>query len=113
MAIDTPPRIEIEAEVLEYIPNAMTDHFEGNRFAAFDAVALKVLKPADMANRRLIIYRPTPAAENSPWSQLGSRVTFHIAAEMITPGVVIFEPAIHDLSVKKNPEARDREAGND
>jgi hypothetical protein len=91
----------------------MTDHFEGNRFAAFDAVVLKVLKPADMANRRLNIYRPTPAAVNSPWSQLGSRVTFRIAAEMIAPEVIIFEPAIHDLSVKKNSEAQDREAGND
>lgn len=99
--MDTLSRIEIEAEILEYIPNAMTDHFEGNRFAAFDAVVLQALKPADMASRRLIIYRPTPAAANTPWSELGSRVTFRIAAEMIAPGVTIFEPAIHDLCVKK------------
>ena len=106
-------RIEIEAEVVEYIPNAMTDHFEGNRFAAFDAVVLKALRPLDMADRRLIIYRPTPAAMNSPWSRLGSTVTFHIAAEMIAPDVIIFEPAIHDLCVKEKPEAQDREAGDE
>lgn len=113
MTVDMPPQIEIEAQVLEYLPNAMTDHFKGNRFAVFDAAVLTVLRPADMANHRLIIYRPQPATVHSPWRQVGCRVTFHIAAEMLVPGTMIFEPAIHDLRVKKAPEARDREAGNE
>lgn len=107
MTVDMPPRIEIEAQVVEYIPNAMTDHFEGNRFAVFDAAVLTVLAPADLVSRRLIIYQPQPAAVNSLWRRCGTRITFHIAPEMLAADTEIFEPAIHELSVKEDPEAPD------
>ena len=108
-----PPRIEIEAQVLEYIPDAMTDIFKGNRFAAFDAAALMILAPTEMADRRLIIYLPQPTVTPSPWRQAGLRVSFDIAAEMLAPETTIFLSAVHDLHVRQAPEARIREDGND
>jgi hypothetical protein len=107
---DTPPRIEIEAQVTEYMPNAMTDHFEDNRFAAFDAAILRVLRP-ESANPQMIIYLPQPTAANGPWHRVGSKVIFKIAPEMLAPGTVTFVGAIHDLRVEEVAGARDREKG--
>jgi hypothetical protein len=113
MTVDTPPRIEIEAEVLDYISSAMTDHFEDKRFAVFDAAVLAVRRPTDIPNPRLIVYLPQPTVVNSPWRRIGLRVIFQIAPEMLVPGTVIFEGAIHDLRVTKGSGARDGEAGNE
>lgn len=108
---DLPPRIEIEAQLMEDIPNAMTDHFEDGRFAIFDAAVLTVRRPADLANTRMVIYLPQPTAVDSPWHQVGSEVSFYIAPEMLAPGTVIFAAAIHDLQVKEPAEARGSEKG--
>jgi hypothetical protein len=101
--VDPPSRIEIEAEILEFMSSAMTDQFEDNRFASYDGAILRVLKPTDMASRQLVVYEPHPVAEHSLWRQVGSRITFRIAAEMLAPGTMIFGAAIHDLRVKEAP----------
>ncbi|HRQ40312.1 MAG TPA: hypothetical protein PLD25_20565 [Chloroflexota bacterium] len=104
MTVDTPPRIDIEAQIMGFMPSAMTDDFEDNRFAVFDAAILTVLRPIDRANRQLIVYQPHPADAHSLWRQVGSRIAFQIAAEMLTPEMMVFESAIHDLRVTEIPK---------
>jgi hypothetical protein len=105
---DMPPLIEIEAQLLEYMPNAMTDHFEDNRFAAFDAAVLAVQRPPDLANPRMIIYLPQPTAGDSPWRRVGSKVIFKIAPEMLATGTVVFAGATHELRVEEAAKAQIR-----
>jgi hypothetical protein len=110
MSADMPPAIEIQAQIVEYMPDAMNDHYEDGRFALFDAAILAVRRPGDL-DPRMIIYIPQPAAADSPWRRVGSTVVFHIAPEMLAPGTAVFEGAVHDLAVKETAEARDSDKG--
>jgi hypothetical protein len=113
MIADTPPRVEIETRILEFVPDAMTDRFQDNRFSAFDAAVTIVRKPIDMADSRMIIYLPQPTDPKSTWRRVGSTLIFRVAPEMLAPGTLIFEGAIQDLRVKENLEARDGGTGNE
>jgi hypothetical protein len=99
-----PPRVEIEGQIMEYIPDAMNDYFRDGRFALFDAAVLTVRGPAGL-NPRMVIYLPQPIAADSPWRRVGSKVAFQIAPEMLAPGTVIFGGAIHNLRVEEEAEA--------
>ena len=103
-----PPRVEIDGQIMEYVPDAMNDHFEDGRFALFDAAVLTVRGPAGL-NPRMVIYLPQPTAADSPWRRVGSKVAFQIASEMLAPGTVIFGGAVHDLRVNEAAEARDKQ----
>ena len=106
-----PPGIEIEAQIVEYMPDAMNDHFKDGRFALFDAAILAIRRPGGL-DPRMIIYVPQPAAADSAWRKVGATVVFHIASEMLAPGTAIFEGAIHDLRVKEEAEAqKEKEEG--
>lgn len=110
---DAAPHIKIEAQVLEYIPDAMTDTYQDKRFAAFDAAVLAIQAPANMANRQSIIYLPQPTNPNSPWRKTGAKLSFHIAVEMFEPGTIIFGSAVHDLQIKQSQKPGTGEVENE
>jgi hypothetical protein len=112
MNADRPPGIEIEAQIMEYMPDAMNDRFKDGRFALFDAAILAIRRPGDL-DPRMIVYVPQPAAADSPWRRVGSTVVFRIAPEMLAPGTAVFEGAVHDLIVKEALDARQGEEGED
>lgn len=97
---------------MEYMPDAMNDHFQDGRFALFDAAILAIRRPGDL-DPRMIIYLPQPAAADSLWRRVGSTVVFHIASEMLAPDTAVFEGAVQDLRAKEPSEARDCEEGKD
>jgi hypothetical protein len=60
---------EIVIEVKEYVPDGIqTDSRAGKK--NYDAVVLKILSPAELAERTLMVATPK-TGKNSPWRQIG------------------------------------------
>ena len=91
--------VEIQARVERFIPNAMTDHLAGGRWATYDASELRVLSPEGRAGTRLFVYHDRPPEPGSVWRRPKQRIRFRVAKRDLDPGVTLFDGALTDLAV--------------
>lgn len=93
---ETPP-MTIEAEVREYVRNAMRDDFGGGQFASYDATRLHLTSPEAVKGRDVPIYHDAPVPEDSPWRRTGHSVRFEIDPELLEGGTQVFAGAVSGL----------------
>lgn len=62
---DTPERhVRVEAVVLSYEIAAMEDLIDDGQFVTYDALTLKIISPADLANKTIRVYYRTSSGRH-------------------------------------------------
>lgn len=96
-------QIELEALVQNYIPNAMTDHYEAGPPATFDATVIKVISPATLRDRSINIFHDHPQPQESLWRQQGEKVLLRIESDMLEEGMQVFSGAVSSIRAVEEP----------
>jgi hypothetical protein len=89
--------IEIEAIVIEYILNAMFDHYDSGALSVHDATVLVIVSPVHYENKKLTVFHDSVIPEYSPWRGINRKVRFLIRQSDIISEDSIFDGAIQNL----------------
>ena len=89
--------IDMEAEVVEYSPNAMQDDFASGGFASYDATALRIHSPGRLKGRTISVFHRDPMPENSFWRRPGARVRFSMEEADLEPSITLFTGGLWNI----------------
>jgi hypothetical protein len=89
-------RVEIEAMVLGFTPDAMHDNYDDGGFASYDATKLRLLSPEQYNGRELTIFHNRKIEGESIWKNVGERIAFTMDEEDLTGGMILFSGAVAD-----------------
>lgn len=81
---------EMEAEVIDYSPNAMHDDFASGAFASYDATGLRILSPDRLKGRTISVFHREPMPEDSFWRKPGARLRFSVEESDLGPSITLF-----------------------
>ncbi|MDB5064475.1 MAG: hypothetical protein JWM18_909 [Chloroflexi bacterium] len=91
--------VHVIATVRQYIPDAIHDHFDDGSFASYDATQLAVVEPERLRPEALTIHHSEKPTPDSPWRQVGRRLSFTIPRDLLRPDTVLFDGSVQDLHV--------------
>lgn len=89
--------VQVTAEVLDYIPNAMEDSYDDGSFDLYDATELRIVTPMRWAGRRLTIYHDNEISNDSLWRRSGRKILFDITLQNIFSDDLLFSDAVDNL----------------
>ncbi|HBY95510.1 MAG TPA: hypothetical protein DEP84_16400 [Chloroflexi bacterium] len=89
--------IEVEATVIEFIPNAMHDEFDSGAFASYDATRLRLLAPPHLRGNTLTIYHNESPAATSPWREINRKMRFSMKEGDLKGEQLLFDGAVYDV----------------
>jgi len=92
-------RIEVEAIVRKFTPNAMHDNFGSGGFAWYDATQLEILVPAQWRGTKLTIYHSESPELTSPWRDIDHKLRFTMSEDDLKGESVLFDGAVTNLQI--------------
>lgn len=93
--------IKVVAIIVELVPHAMTQQFEGGGFARYDASVLRILQPDNLKDTLLTIYHSQPLPDHSPLRKANNRLTFEIEEYYLSGNYVLFTKALRNMEIVK------------
>lgn len=78
----SPSPVQVEAEVVRYIPNALHEDYEDGGWATFDAVEFRIASPPRWRGRKLLVHC-NPGPRNPVLESVGVVCRFKIKEEYV------------------------------
>ena len=89
--------IDIEAQVIEYKPDAMQDDFASGAFASYDATVFEVLSPRRIKGQNIAVFHQEPAPENSFWRKVGAKLHFSVEESDLASNITLFTRGLWNI----------------
>lgn len=91
-----PDRVDVVAEVVEFTPQAIWEHYTDGGFACFSATQLVLRAPVELAGKKLRVIHDEPdLPQDSPWRTVGRQLSFSIEAKRLQNALAGEVPSGH------------------
>lgn len=103
-------RANLTVEITGFDEIGMTDDLTEGRSENFPAAALRVIAPAEIKGRKLVIFLSGADKDDERWRRVGSQMTIEMDADMLDKGTEIFSGAAKIISAAKSSRMEDKAA---
>jgi hypothetical protein len=90
-------KINIKAEIREFLLGNLIFDYDDGSFEHFDGIRLRIIEPPSLLGKEMIFYTDDSSEHMEKWKEIGSIVRFSIKGNFLKSDGDIFESALQDL----------------